>query len=234
MLNAQKLFLSGIRLVTGSLGAGWHQFQIKCLNPFFIRFLFHFYQRLPNSSPVFISKSFHSLSCCHALPCCISDCSGWGDLARELLLPMLLQLAVQGEGIASRTSALRPCRCTKSTHSPQDPRQQLGSWLAGALLLHAVLSLVPSVWPSTELRTNSFIESSSQAVGMHITSQGSCPSSPSLEPWWAAESLFLVQMCTPTPCAKPHGFRIQLRALKSTTCEGKAQSFPRKEKAGFF
>lgn len=47
------------------------------------------------------------------------------------------------------------------------------------------------------------------------------------------ESLLLLQMCTPTQCAKPYGFRIQLRALKNATCEGEAQSFLRKEKAGF-
>lgn len=53
------------------------------------------------------------------------------------------------------------------------------------------------------------------------------------ELWQDVESLLLLQMCTPTRCAKPCGFRIQLGALKNATCEGKAQSFLRKEKAGF-
>lgn len=109
----------------------------------------------------------------------VSGCSGWGDLARELLLPVLLQLAVQGE----ENRCAQPLQMhIKTTRIPEDRHQQPGSWLAGALLLGRLCSRW-SPWHGcpAELWTNSFIESSSKAVGMRVTSQGGCISSPSLE-----------------------------------------------------
>lgn len=203
MLNAQKLFLSAMRLVTGFVGSRC-QFQTEpevLIKPSSLGFFFHFYQRLPNSSPVCTSKSFHSFSCCHPWSVAAQDgvtlaescfflwcCSG---LCRARALP-------EGPGHFQESRCAQPLqRHTKSTPSPRDRHQQPGSWLAGALLPGTPCShWCPWRGCLAELWTSSSPESSSRAVGMRVTSQGGRRCSPRLgmEPGWAAARLLPLQI----------------------------------------
>lgn len=167
----------------------------------------------------------------------VSGCSGWGDLAKSLLLSLLLRSAVHGESITRKPTVLRPCRCT--TNLLTVLRTYVNNWRRGlqvrsCLACHALAGPLGIAVRQRREQMSSF-RAALRLFGFvsHPKAAASPPRPWRWELWRNVESLLLLQMCTPTPCAKPYGFRIQLGALKNTTCEGKAQSFLRKEKAGF-
>lgn len=182
MLNSQKLFLSAIRLVTGFVGAGCYQFQIEpevLIKPSsLVSFSF-----LPETSKLepsvykqIFSLSFMLASCGQWLP-------GVGRPCQRAASSRVAAVGCAGRGHCEENRCAQPLQMhIKSTRIPEDCRQQPGSWLAGALLLGSLCSRW-SPWHGcpAELWTNSFIESSSKAVGMRVTSQGGRISSPSLE-----------------------------------------------------